>query len=104
VSKSTITFLVHRKSTPVGMSANAMPDLSTFVEKEPISLGRRQEASHQDGLMQPISSSIHPFASSADPQLTAGAFRSLDLTRLNASTDTHTDLTVVTAGGDRVTL
>ena len=54
--------------------------------------------------MQPISSSIHPFASSADPQLTAGAFRSSDLTRLNASSDTHTDLSVVTAGGDRVTL
>jgi hypothetical protein len=54
--------------------------------------------------MQPISSSIHPFSLSADPQLTAGAFRSSDLTRLNASTDTHTDLTVITAGGDRVTL
>ena len=54
--------------------------------------------------MQPISSSIHPFSSSADPQLTAGAFRSSDLTHLNASSDTHTDLSVVTAGGDRVTL
>lgn len=54
--------------------------------------------------MQPISASIHPFSSSADPQLTAGAFRSSDLTRLNASSDTHTDLSVVTAGGDRVTL
>ena len=28
----------------------------------------------------------------------------MDLTRLNASSDTHTDLSVVTAGGDRVTL
>jgi hypothetical protein len=54
--------------------------------------------------MQPISSSIHPFSSSADPQLTAGAFRSSNLTRLDASTDTQTDLTVITAGGDRVTL
>src|SRR5437870_1843512 len=54
--------------------------------------------------MQPTSSSIHSFPSPADPQLAAGAFRSSDLTRLNASTDTHTDLTVVTAGGDRVTL
>jgi len=54
--------------------------------------------------MQPISASIHPFASSADPQLTAGSFRSSDLTRLNASSDTHTDLSVVTAGGDRITL
>ena len=54
--------------------------------------------------MQPISSSIHPFSLSADPQLTAGTFRSSDLTRLNASSDTHTDLSVVTAGGDRITL
>ena len=54
--------------------------------------------------MQSISSSIHPFSSSADPQLTAGTFRSSDLTLLNASTDTHTDLSVVTAGGDRITL
>ena len=54
--------------------------------------------------MQPISSSIHPFSSSANPQLTAGTFRSSDLTLLNASSDTHTDLSVVTAGGDRVTL
>jgi hypothetical protein len=61
-------------------------------------------ATYQDGLMQPISSSIHPFSSSADPQLTAGTFRSSDLTLLNASSDTHTDLSVVTAGGDRVTL
>jgi hypothetical protein len=54
--------------------------------------------------MQPISASIHPFSSSADPQLTARTFRSSDLTLLNASSDTHTDLSVVTAGGDRVTL
>ena len=54
--------------------------------------------------MQPISSSIHPFSSSADPQLTARVFRSSNLTRLTASTDTHTDLSVITAGGDRVTL
>jgi hypothetical protein len=54
--------------------------------------------------LQPISSSIHPFSLSADPQLTAGTFRSSDLTLLNASSDTHTDLSVVTAGGDRVTL
>jgi hypothetical protein len=47
--------------------------------------------------MQPISSSLHQ-------QLTTGAFRSTDLTRLNASTETHTDLSVTTAGGDRVTL
>ena len=54
--------------------------------------------------MQPISSSLHPFSSSADPQLMTGAFRASDLTRLNASTETHTDLSVMTAGGDRVTL
>ena len=54
--------------------------------------------------MQPISSSVQPFSSSADPQLTTRAFRSADLTRLNASTETHTDLSVITAGGDRVTL
>src|SRR5947208_6243553 len=51
-----------------------------------------------------ISSSIQPVSLSPDPQLTAGPFRSSDLTRLNASSDTHTDLSVVTAGGDRITL
>jgi hypothetical protein len=54
--------------------------------------------------MQPISSSLHQFSSAADRQLMASAFRSSDLTRLNASTETHTDLSVITAGGDRVTL
>jgi hypothetical protein len=49
-------------------------------------------------------SSLPSFPSAADLQLSTGAFRSSDLRRLDASTETHTDLSVVTAGGDRVTL
>jgi len=53
--------------------------------------------------MQAISSSFSSLPSEADLHLSS-AFRSTNLTRLNTSTETHTDLSVVTASGDRVTL
>jgi hypothetical protein len=54
--------------------------------------------------MQPISSAFSSLPPAADFYPSSGAFRSSDLTRLTASTETHTDLSITTAGGDLVTL
>ena len=54
--------------------------------------------------MQPISSAFSSLPPAADFYPSSGALRSADLTRLTASTETHTDLSITTAGGDRVTL
>jgi len=54
--------------------------------------------------MQPISSVFSPLPAAADFCPSSGASRSSDLTRVKASTETHTDLSIITAGGDRVTL
>jgi hypothetical protein len=54
--------------------------------------------------MQPISSAFSSLPPAADFYPSSGAFRSSDLTRLTASTETHTDLSIITAGGDLVTL
>jgi hypothetical protein len=54
--------------------------------------------------MQPISSVFYPLPAAADFCPSSGASRSSDLTRVKASTETHTDLSIITAGGDRVTL
>jgi hypothetical protein len=53
--------------------------------------------------MQPISSFVPLLPSATDRQLPTG-FRTSDVLRVKASTETHADLTVLTAGGDRVTL
>jgi hypothetical protein len=50
-----------------------------------------------------ISSALPAFSPEAHPHFPMNVFRSSDLT-LNARTETHTDLSVITAGGDRVTL
>jgi hypothetical protein len=54
--------------------------------------------------MQPISSLLPSLPSASDLQLLPTGFRKADVLRVKASTETHTDLTVLTAGGDRVTL
>jgi hypothetical protein len=53
--------------------------------------------------MSMISTAFPTFSPGAHPHFPTGAFRSSYLT-LNASTETHTDLSVITAGGDRITL
>ncbi len=52
--------------------------------------------------MQPLSSFLRPLPSS--PGLLSKDFRTSDASQAKAITKTHTDLTVVTAGGDRITL
>jgi hypothetical protein len=54
--------------------------------------------------MQPLSSAFSSLPPATDFYPSSGALRSADLTRLTASTETHTDLSITTAGGDRVTL
>ncbi len=54
--------------------------------------------------MQPISSFLPLSASTLDLQHLPAGFRTSDVLRVKASTETHADLTVLTAGGDRVTL
>ena len=53
--------------------------------------------------MQTISSASL-LSSAAGPYPPTSASRTSDLTRLKASTETHTDLSIVTATGDRITL
>ena len=53
--------------------------------------------------MQTISSTSL-LSSAAGPYPPISASRTSDLTRLKASTETHTDLSIVTAAGDRITL
>jgi hypothetical protein len=54
--------------------------------------------------MQPISSVLSPLAPAADFYPSSGASRSSALISVKASTQTQTDLSIITAAGDRVTL
>jgi len=54
--------------------------------------------------MQPISSFLPSLLPAPDRELLSARLRTSDVSLIKASTETHADLTVLTAGGDRVTL